>query len=151
VPTLAEAGFPKPTSFDWVGLAAKAGTPPAVIARLNAATDKALKEPKVIEALAKIGSETPGGTPEQLGELVRSQVALWARSSRTLCLSCSDALLIVPQLLDFGSAVRAPIVVCRPLDWRKSAQRLSHTRAPTPGDEKRLSDTLDLNLVTTLP
>ena len=33
VPTLAEAGFPELTSFDWVGLAAKAGTPPAVIAR----------------------------------------------------------------------------------------------------------------------
>jgi tripartite-type tricarboxylate transporter receptor subunit TctC len=79
VPTLAEAGFPELTSFDWVGLAAKAGTPPAVIARLNAAIDKALKEPKVVEALAKIGSETAGGTPEQLGDLVKSQVALWGK------------------------------------------------------------------------
>ena len=79
VPTLAEAGFPELTSFDWVGLAAKAGTPPAVIARLNAAIDKALKEPKVVEALEKIGSETAGGTPEQLGELVKSQVALWGK------------------------------------------------------------------------
>jgi tripartite-type tricarboxylate transporter receptor subunit TctC len=79
VPTLAEAGFPELTSFDWVGLAAKAGTPPAVIARLNTAIDKALKEPKVAEALAKIGSETAGGTPEQLGDLVKSQVALWGK------------------------------------------------------------------------
>jgi tripartite-type tricarboxylate transporter receptor subunit TctC len=79
VPTLAEAGFPELTSFDWVGLAAKAGTPPAVIARLNAAVDKALKEPKVADALAKIGSETAGGTPEQLGDLVKSQVALWGK------------------------------------------------------------------------
>ena len=77
VPTLAEAGFPELTSFDWVGLAAKAGTPPAVIARLNAAIDKALKEPKVADALEKIGSETAGGTPEQLGDLIKSQVALW--------------------------------------------------------------------------
>jgi tripartite-type tricarboxylate transporter receptor subunit TctC len=82
VPTLAEAGFPELTSFDWVGLAAKAGTPPAVIARLNAATDKALKEPKVVEALAKIGSETAGGTPEQLGDLVKSQVAFWGKVVR---------------------------------------------------------------------
>jgi tripartite-type tricarboxylate transporter receptor subunit TctC len=82
VPTLAEAGFPELTSFDWVGLAAKAGTPPAVIARLNVAVDKALKEPKVIEALAKIGSETAGGTPEQLGDLVKSQVALWGKVVR---------------------------------------------------------------------
>ena len=79
VPTLAEAGFPELTSFDWVGVAAKAGTPPAVIARLNATIDKALKEPKVVEALEKIGSETAGGTPEQLGELVASQVALWGK------------------------------------------------------------------------
>ena len=79
VPTLAEAGFPELTSFDWVGLAAKAGTPPAVIARLNAAVDKALKEPKVIEALEKIGSETAGGTPEQLGALIASQVVLWGK------------------------------------------------------------------------
>jgi tripartite-type tricarboxylate transporter receptor subunit TctC len=79
VPTLAESGFPELTSFDWVGLAAKAGTPPAVIARLNGAVDKALKEPKVAEALEKIGSETAGGTPEQLGDLVKSQVALWGK------------------------------------------------------------------------
>jgi tripartite-type tricarboxylate transporter receptor subunit TctC len=79
VPTLAEAGFPELTSFDWVGLAAKAGTPAAVVARLNAAIGKALKEPKVVEALGKIGSETAGGTPEQLGELVKSQVALWGK------------------------------------------------------------------------
>jgi tripartite-type tricarboxylate transporter receptor subunit TctC len=63
----------------WVGLAAKAGTPPAVIARLNAPIDKALREPKVVDALAKIGSETAGGTPEQLGDLVKSQVAFWGK------------------------------------------------------------------------
>ena len=50
-----------------------------MIARLNAAIDKALKEPKVADALEKIGSETAGGTPEQLGDLVKSQVALWGK------------------------------------------------------------------------
>ena len=33
----------------------------------------------MVEALEKIGSETAGGTPEQLGELVKSQVALWGK------------------------------------------------------------------------
>jgi hypothetical protein len=33
----------------------------------------------VVDALAKIGSETAGGTPEELGELVKSQVALWGQ------------------------------------------------------------------------
>jgi tripartite-type tricarboxylate transporter receptor subunit TctC len=79
VPTLAEAGYPALTSFDWVGLAARAGTPTEVITRVNAAVNKALKDPKVIEAFDKIGSETAGGTPEQLGDLIRSQVALWKK------------------------------------------------------------------------
>ncbi len=79
VPTLAEAGFPELTSFDWVGLAAKAGTPPDEIARLNAAANKVLKDAKVAEAFEKIGSEVAGGTPQQLGDLIKSQVALWAK------------------------------------------------------------------------
>jgi tripartite-type tricarboxylate transporter receptor subunit TctC len=79
VPTLAEAGYPELTSFDWVGLSAKAGTPPDTIARLNAAANKVLKDPKVAEAFEKVGSEAAGGTPQQLGDLVKSQVALWAK------------------------------------------------------------------------
>ena len=79
VPTLAEAGHPELTSFDWVGLSARAGTPPDTITRLNAAANKVLKDPKVAEAFEKVGSEAAGGTPQQLGDLVKSQVALWAK------------------------------------------------------------------------
>ena len=79
VPTLTEAGYPELTSFDWVGVAAKAGTPPDKIASVNAAVNKVLKDPKVIESLEKIGSETAGGTPAQLADLIKSQVALWAK------------------------------------------------------------------------
>ncbi|MFY9696126.1 MAG: tripartite tricarboxylate transporter substrate-binding protein [Xanthobacteraceae bacterium] len=79
VPTLAEAGYPSLTSFDWVGWSVKVGTPTDVVERLNAAVDRALSTPKVKEAFAKIGSETAGGTPQQLGDLVQSQVAIWAK------------------------------------------------------------------------
>jgi tripartite-type tricarboxylate transporter receptor subunit TctC len=79
VPTLAEAGYPELTSFDWVGLSAKAGTPPDAIARLNAAANKVLKGPKVANAFEKVGSEAAGGTPQQLGDLIKSEVALWAK------------------------------------------------------------------------
>src|SRR5579863_8372760 len=79
VPTLAEAGYPGLTSFDWVGWAVKAGTPADIVGRLNAAVGKALATPKVQEAFAKIGSETAGGTPQQLGDLAKSQIALWAK------------------------------------------------------------------------
>ena len=79
VPTLAQAGYPELTSFDWVGLSAKAGTPPDAISRLNAAANKVLKDPKVAEAFEKVGSEVAGGTPQELGDLIKSQVALWAK------------------------------------------------------------------------
>lgn len=79
VPTLAEAGYPALTTSDWVGFSVKAGTPPDVIGKLNAAINKVLKDPKVVDAFAKVGSETAGGTPEQMGDLTKSQVALWAK------------------------------------------------------------------------
>jgi tripartite-type tricarboxylate transporter receptor subunit TctC len=79
VPTLAEAGYPELTSFDWVGFAAKAGTPSDKIASANAAVNKVLKDPKLIESLEKIGSETAGGTSQQLADLIKSQVVLWAK------------------------------------------------------------------------
>lgn len=79
VPTLAEAGYPGLTSFDWVGWSVKTGTSPDIVRRLNTAVDKALATPKVQAAFAKIGSETAGGSPQQLGSLVTSQVAVWAK------------------------------------------------------------------------
>ncbi len=79
VPTIAEAGYPSLTSEDWVGFSVKKGTPPDVVARVNAAVNKVLKTPKVREALEKIGSEPAGGSPQEFGDLVKSQVALWAK------------------------------------------------------------------------
>jgi tripartite-type tricarboxylate transporter receptor subunit TctC len=79
VPTIAEAGYPGLTSEDWVGFSVRAGTPPDTIARINQAVNKVLQSPKVREALEKIGSEPAGGTPADFGNLVSSQVALWAK------------------------------------------------------------------------
>ena len=79
VPTIAEAGYPKLAAEDWAGLLLKAGTPPAVIARLNEAVNKALKTDKVREALAKLGTDPGGGTPEAFGALVRSETAHWTK------------------------------------------------------------------------
>ena len=79
VPTIAEAGYPQLASEDWAGILVKAGTPPAVIARLNAAANKALKTDKVREALAKLGTDPGGGTPDAFGALVRSETAHWTR------------------------------------------------------------------------
>jgi tripartite-type tricarboxylate transporter receptor subunit TctC len=79
VPTIAEAGYPQLASEDWAGILVKAGTPPAVIARLNEGVNKALKTDKVREALAKLGTDLGGGTPDAFGALVRSETAHWSK------------------------------------------------------------------------
>ncbi len=79
VPTIAEAGYPQLASEDWAGILVKAGTPPAVIARLNEAANKALETDKVREALAKLGTDPGGGTPDAFGALVRSETAHWSK------------------------------------------------------------------------
>jgi tripartite-type tricarboxylate transporter receptor subunit TctC len=77
VPTIVEAGYPKLASDDWGGILVKAGTPPAVIARLNEAVNKALKTDKVREAFAKLGTDLGGGTPEAFGTLVHAETMRW--------------------------------------------------------------------------
>ena len=58
---------------------ARSGTPPAVIARLNAAVNRALKTEKVRESLAKIGVDVAGGTPEEFGLRVRAETVRWTK------------------------------------------------------------------------
>ncbi|MBL8707311.1 MAG: tripartite tricarboxylate transporter substrate binding protein [Rhodospirillales bacterium] len=79
VPTIVEAGFAKLAAEDWGGFLVKAGTPAAAIARLNAAVNKALGTEKVREALAKMGVEVGGGTPEAFGLRARAEAARWSR------------------------------------------------------------------------
>jgi tripartite-type tricarboxylate transporter receptor subunit TctC len=79
VPTIVEQGFPNLVVEDWVGFAVKSGTPNEAVTRLNAAINQALSKPKVREAFARVGAEPAGGTPAAYGELVKSQVAHWAK------------------------------------------------------------------------
>ena len=79
VPTIAEAGFAKLTAEDWAGLLVKSGTPADVIARLNGAVNHALKTDKVRDALAKIGTDVGGGTPEEFGTHVRAETVRWTK------------------------------------------------------------------------
>jgi tripartite-type tricarboxylate transporter receptor subunit TctC len=79
VPTIVEAGYPKLASEDWAGFLVKAGTPPEVTARLNAAINKALKTEKVRDALAKLGVDAGGGTPEEFGATMSSEIVRWTK------------------------------------------------------------------------
>jgi tripartite-type tricarboxylate transporter receptor subunit TctC len=77
VPTIVEAGYPSLVVEDWVGFAVKRGTPRETVTRLNGAINKALQQPSVRDALARIGAEPAGGSPEEFGQLVKSQIAHW--------------------------------------------------------------------------
>jgi tripartite-type tricarboxylate transporter receptor subunit TctC len=74
VPTMAEAGFPDFVVRDWQGILAKAGTPPAVVMRLNAALRKALQSPEVRQAFARLGADPATGSPSEFASLIGQDV-----------------------------------------------------------------------------
>ena len=82
LPTMAEAGYPQLDSGAWMGLLAPAGTPAAVVGRLNAEVAKVLKDPELIKKLADQAVELSSSTPEQFGALVRSEHDKWGKVIR---------------------------------------------------------------------
>ncbi len=79
VPTLKEAGLPTLEVETWYGAFAPAGTPASIIAKLNAEINAVLRQPDVRELLAKQGMAPAGGPPERFGELLKLELARWAR------------------------------------------------------------------------
>jgi tripartite-type tricarboxylate transporter receptor subunit TctC len=78
-PTFAEQGLAGFESFGWFGIVAPAGTPPAVIARLNAAIVAELKEPAVVERIRALGSEPLPQTPPEFSAYIQSEIDKWTR------------------------------------------------------------------------
>lgn len=78
LPTVAESGLPGFQSEVWFGLFAPAGTPAQVIAKLNALTNRMLKDPSVTETLNKAGLEPMGGTAEDMAKLLQADTTRWA-------------------------------------------------------------------------
>ena len=81
--TLHESGFPGFDVNTWDCVVAPAGTPKAIIARLNAETVKVLRMPEVRDLVIKMGYEPTGTTPEELARFLRSETELWAKVIRS--------------------------------------------------------------------
>ena len=79
LPTLSEAGVPGFEAITWHGLFAPAGTPTAVVSRLNAEVNTILKMPDVRKLLESMGAEIKGGTSQELADHVQRDVAKWAK------------------------------------------------------------------------
>ncbi|MBB3772762.1 tripartite-type tricarboxylate transporter receptor subunit TctC [Angulomicrobium tetraedrale] len=77
VPTVAELGYPGFDVSGWYGVAAPAGTDPAVIAKLNAAVAAALKQEGVRASLEKAGVEGRSSTPQEFQKLIDAEITRW--------------------------------------------------------------------------
>lgn len=82
VPTISEAGVPGFEGGGFLGLVAPAGTPAPAIAALNAAAAKSLAAPQVHERLVSLATIPMGGSPEDFGRHLRTEVDKWARVIR---------------------------------------------------------------------
>jgi tripartite-type tricarboxylate transporter receptor subunit TctC len=78
VPTFAEVGYPKVEVLNWQGLIAPKGTSKAIIDKLNAAANEALKDPQLRELMLSQGNEIGGGTPADFAALIKSESAKWS-------------------------------------------------------------------------
>lgn len=78
VPTFEELGIKGMIMNAWYGVAAPAGTPPAVVAKINAAVNEALRSGDLVKRLADIGAEVRTGSPEEFSKFWRAEVDRYA-------------------------------------------------------------------------
>ncbi|MGD9773304.1 tripartite tricarboxylate transporter substrate binding protein [Diaphorobacter sp.] len=79
VPTIAEAGVPGYEVSPWFAVFAPAGTPQAIVAKINAALIDAMKQPDTLAKFETIGAEPIGSTPQQLATHLDKELARWGK------------------------------------------------------------------------
>jgi len=79
VPSWQEEGVANANVINYWGIVAPAGTPPSLVSRLNAETQKVLAQPDVRERLEREGAEIIPGPPERLGALIETDLAGWKK------------------------------------------------------------------------
>jgi tripartite-type tricarboxylate transporter receptor subunit TctC len=79
LPTIAESGLPGYESVTWFALLAPTGTSRDIITRLNAIVTRIGQMPEIRDRLLSQGAEPLGGTPEQLGAFIRSEITKWGK------------------------------------------------------------------------
>ncbi|MCX7265170.1 MAG: tripartite tricarboxylate transporter substrate binding protein [Betaproteobacteria bacterium] len=79
IPTVAESGLPGYEASIWYGMLAPAGTPPAIVARLNAELHKAMAQPDVKLKLSEQNFSITPSTPEEFGRKINSELERWGK------------------------------------------------------------------------
>ena len=77
VPTMREMGFPDLDIALWTGLLVPAGTPPAIVKRLNEELVKVLKQPETRARIVALGIDPVGSTPEEFSRVIAADIAKW--------------------------------------------------------------------------
>ena len=83
LPTMIELGFPGFEAGSWYGLFAPAGTPPEIVARLNAELVATLRTPETRKLLMDQGAEPVGNSPEEFSAFILEEIAKWGRVIRS--------------------------------------------------------------------
>jgi tripartite-type tricarboxylate transporter receptor subunit TctC len=78
VPTIAEAGVPGFEATIWLGMLAPAGTPPAIVDKLNGAINRTIARPEVIAAWDQQGATPMVMKPAEFGQFLRNDIEKWA-------------------------------------------------------------------------
>jgi tripartite-type tricarboxylate transporter receptor subunit TctC len=79
IPTIAEAGLPGYEFSSWFGALAPAGTPPAIIQKLNVAIVKALKSPELATQLSAQGADLIASSPKEFDAFLKSETQKWRK------------------------------------------------------------------------
>jgi tripartite-type tricarboxylate transporter receptor subunit TctC len=82
MPTVAESGLPGFDSWTWFGVFGPAGTPQAVIERMNAEMNRIISDPAIRERFTQLGFETTGGTPADFTSVVQGEARKWSKVIR---------------------------------------------------------------------
>jgi tripartite-type tricarboxylate transporter receptor subunit TctC len=83
VPTTEEGGVPGYDAGNWIGLAAPAGTPPAIVARLHKEISGMLDQPAIQKQIASDGSEILRMSPAEFGTFMDNEMAKWGKVVKT--------------------------------------------------------------------
>lgn len=83
VPTIAESGLPGFDVEPWFGIVAPAGTPAAIVNRLNAEIAKIMQQNDVKDMLASVGAAPSISTPQEFGKFIDSEISRWAEVVKT--------------------------------------------------------------------
>ncbi len=90
VPTVAESGYPGFDANFWIALVGPRGMPNEAVQRLNSELNAVLKDAEIGKQFASQGASPVGGTPAQLGEFIKNDIAIWIRVIRDASIKVQD-------------------------------------------------------------